>query len=46
LIEAKVLDGKNFQVDAAGTVAAYVRSGIARDPADPTHDGVFTVTLP
>jgi hypothetical protein len=46
LIEAKVLDGKNFELDASGTVASYVRSGIGRDPGDATHDGVFTVTLP
>jgi hypothetical protein len=45
LVEAKVLDPKNFFVDATGTVVSYVRSGIGRDPADADHDGVFSVTV-
>lgn len=31
LVEASVLDGKNFQLDPSGTSVAYVRSGVDRN---------------
>jgi hypothetical protein len=45
LIESKILDPKNFEVDSAGSMIAYVRSGVDRDSSSATYDGVFTVTL-
>ena len=45
LIEEKVLDGKNFQVDASGTKISFVRSGVDRDAEQPEHDGLFFVDV-
>jgi hypothetical protein len=36
LLEAKVVDGKAFQLDAPGTHVVYIRSGIGRTLASPT----------
>ncbi|HVY25445.1 MAG TPA: hypothetical protein VHB79_02795 [Polyangiaceae bacterium] len=38
LVEASVLDGKNFQVDPSGTSVAYVRSGVDRSAAEQPTD--------
>jgi hypothetical protein len=45
LVEAKVLDGKNFQVDASGTSIAYVRSGVDRDEGASARNGLFFRTM-
>jgi len=45
LVEKKILDPKNFQVDPTGSMVAYVRSGVGRDSAEPEFDGVFSVTI-
>jgi hypothetical protein len=45
LVEAKVLDGKNFQVDASGTSIAYVRSGVDRDEGASARSGLFFRTM-
>ncbi|HEX3595398.1 MAG TPA: hypothetical protein VHU80_09860 [Polyangiaceae bacterium] len=44
LLEAKVVDGKAFQVDASGTHIVYVRSGLDRD-AGAARTGLFVKTL-
>ena len=46
LIEAQVLDGKNFQVVGEGERVVYLRSGVDRDVEDPERDGMFYRTLP
>lgn len=46
LIEAAVMDPKNFQLDARGKNVIYVRSGVDRDAEDPEHDGLFSCELP
>lgn len=45
VVEEKVLDGKNFYVDAGGTKVAYVRSGVDRDPELPESKGLFAREL-
>jgi len=45
LLEAKVVDGKSFQLDASGTHVVYIRSGIGRD-AGAGGAGLFVDTLP
>lgn len=44
LVEAKVLDGKNFRVASGGIV--YLRSGVDRDAEDPERTGMFYRELP
>ena len=46
LIEAKVTDAKNFQIDAPAGKVVYTRSGVDRDASDPEHDGLFWCDLP
>jgi len=46
LIEAAVMDPKNFQIDGALGDVIYARSGVGRDSEDPEHDGLYSVTLP
>jgi hypothetical protein len=46
LIEAAVMEPKNFQVDSRGKRLIYVRSGVDRDASDPLHDGLFSCELP
>ncbi|HEX2880962.1 MAG TPA: hypothetical protein VHO25_15630 [Polyangiaceae bacterium] len=41
LIEAKILEGRTFQLDAAKERVVYVRSGIDRDVAAPDQVGLF-----
>jgi hypothetical protein len=41
VVEEKILDGKNFHVDAEGTKVAYVRSGVDRDPELADSKGLF-----
>jgi len=41
LVEAKILDGRSFQLDPSGTKVLYVRSGVDRDPAVAGRDGLF-----
>jgi hypothetical protein len=38
LVEASVLDGKNFQLDPSGTSVAYVRSGVDRNAEEQPTD--------
>jgi hypothetical protein len=45
LLESKILEGRNFQLDATGTRVLYVRSGIDRD-ASPEREGLFVRTIP
>jgi hypothetical protein len=45
LLEARILDGRNFQLDAGGDRVVYVRSGLDRDETDPERRGVFTIEL-
>lgn len=45
LVESKILEGRNFQLDVTGTRVIYVRSGIDRD-ASPEREGLFVRTLP
>jgi hypothetical protein len=45
LVESKILEGRNFQLDTTGTRVLYVRSGIDRD-ASPERDGLFVRTIP
>jgi hypothetical protein len=44
LLEAKILDGKSFQVDAAGTQVVYMRSGVDRD-AGANRTGLYLQSL-
>ncbi len=46
LIEAAIMEPKNFQVDDELDQVVYVRSGVGRDADDPEHDGVFSCELP
>jgi hypothetical protein len=46
LIEASVMEPKNFQVDSRGERVIYGRSGVDRDPSDPEHSGLFVCELP
>jgi hypothetical protein len=46
LLEAKVVDGKSFQVDASGTHVVYVRSAIPGDAGTGRTGGLFVLTLP
>lgn len=41
LVEEKILDGRNFHVDASGERVVYVRSGVERDPENPESKGLF-----
>lgn len=41
LIEAKIIEGRTFQLDAAKEQVIYVRSGIGRDVSAPDQSGVF-----
>jgi hypothetical protein len=45
LIEAKIVEGRTFQLDTAKEQVIYVRSGIDRDPAAPDQVGVFAQRL-
>ena len=45
LLEAKVIDGKSFQVDASGTRVVYVQSGIVGDAGPIRTSGLFVQTL-
>jgi hypothetical protein len=45
LIEAKILEGRTFQLDAAREQVIYVRSGIDRDPSAPDQVGLFVQPL-
>ena len=46
LVEAKVLDGKNFRVASDGERIVYLRSGVDRDVEDPERTGMFYRELP
>ncbi|HTQ08023.1 MAG TPA: hypothetical protein VMI54_29420 [Polyangiaceae bacterium] len=46
LIEAAVMDPKNFQLDAELDQVVYVRSGVGRESDDPEQTGVFSCDLP
>lgn len=46
LIEASIMDAKNFQVDSTGAQVIYTRSGVDRDPSDPEHTGLYVCELP
>jgi len=46
LIEERIVDGRNFQLDAERKRVIYVRSGIDRDPEDPASEGLFWRNLP
>jgi hypothetical protein len=46
LIEAAVMDPKNFQVDVGLGSVIYARSGVGRDSEDPEHDGLYSCALP
>ena len=41
LIEPKIVEGRNFQIDSTGTQIVYVRSGVDRD-AGPDREGLFS----
>jgi hypothetical protein len=45
LVEAQILEGRNFQLDASGDRVVYVRSGLDRDETDPERNGAFSVEL-
>jgi hypothetical protein len=45
LIESKIVEGRNFQLDSTGTQIVYVRSGVDRD-AGPDRDGMFSQAIP
>jgi hypothetical protein len=40
-VEEKIIDGKNFHLNADGTKVAYVRSGVDRDPEATDSKGLF-----
>lgn len=42
IVEEKILDGKNFYLNADGTKVAYLRSGVDRDPEATDSKGLFT----
>jgi len=46
LVEAKIMETKNFQLDSTRTRVVYVRSGVDRDPEDPARTGIFWQALP
>jgi hypothetical protein len=46
LLESKILEGRNFQLDAAGRQVIYVRSGIDRDASPTEREGLFLRTVP
>lgn len=46
LVEAQILDGKNFQLAADGERIVYLRSGVDRDAEDPDRTGMFFRQLP
>jgi hypothetical protein len=46
LIEAAIMEPKNFQLDAKLERAIWVRSGVDRDSSDPESTGVFWCALP
>jgi hypothetical protein len=46
LVEAAVMDPKNFQLDSPLQHVVYARSGVDRDSEDPEHDGLFSCELP
>jgi hypothetical protein len=41
LVEAQILDGKNFQLDQAREKIIYTRSGVDRDAEAADHQGLF-----
>jgi hypothetical protein len=45
LLEAKIVEGRTFQLDASGKQVVYVRSGIDREPST-ERDGLFFQTIP
>jgi hypothetical protein len=45
LVEAQILDGRNFQLAAGGERVVYMRSGLDRDTTDPERNGAFYVNL-
>lgn len=44
LLEAKIVEGRTFQLDATGTKIVYVRSGVDRDSGT-ERDGLFFQTI-
>jgi hypothetical protein len=46
LVEARIMETKNFQLDSTLTRVMYVRSGVDRDPEDPQRTGIFWQDLP
>jgi hypothetical protein len=46
LVEARILDGKNFQFASEGERIVYLRSGVDRDAEDPERTGMFYRQLP
>jgi hypothetical protein len=40
-VEEKIIDGKNFHLNAEGTKVTYVRSGVDRDPEATDSKGLF-----
>ena len=46
LVEARIMETKNFQLDSTLTRVVYVRSGVDRDPEDPLRTGIFWQALP
>ena len=46
LVEARIMETKNFQLDSSLTRVIYVRSGVDRDPEDPLRTGIFWKQLP
>ena len=45
LVEAQILEVRNFQLEASGDRIVYVRSGLDRDETDPERNGAFYVEL-
>ena len=41
LLEAKIVEGRRFELDATRERVVYVRSGVDRDSSDAEHDGLF-----
>lgn len=41
LVEERIIDGKNFYLDADGTHVTYMRSGVDRDPEASDSKGLF-----
>jgi hypothetical protein len=46
LIEAQIIDGRSFYLSPGTEYVVYVRSGLERDPEDPSTRGVFVQSLP